>query len=183
MLNSYVDDWYNESAKRPEAKVVEKVISAFPFTLPPKDENLVGAGIEHLQKCDECRNAQQFFEGKARETILGDERNYPHLVNAFDFFTPEAWHYYLPVFLIQDLIRHRHSFNHFWNYYRSGLIDEGWLRRIELMDRPQCEALIEYLQFHRPYAIEAGDIEELNDTADWWQGIYQEKVTIARKPV
>ncbi|HKS39567.1 MAG TPA: hypothetical protein VJX74_03060 [Blastocatellia bacterium] len=164
--------------KDPEAKVVEQIISAFPITPPPRDENLVCAGIEHLQKCDECRNAQQFFKGKTREIILGDERNYPHLVNAFDFFTPETWHYYLPVFLIQDLIRQRHSYNHFWHHNEPGLIDGHWSKRIELMDMPQCEALIGYLEFHKSFTIESRDIEKLSKILEWWEGIYQEKVAI-----
>lgn len=162
--------------KGPEAKVIEQIISAFPFTPPPDDRNLVNADIDHLRKCDECRNARQFFAGKTRESILGDERNYNHLVNAFDFFTPETWHYYLPVFLIQDLIRQRHSFDHFWNYNEPGLIDGYWSPRIGLLDRLQCEALIEYLQFDRPYAIETGQIVELSRILDWWQAIYQEKL-------
>jgi hypothetical protein len=169
--------------KDPEAKVVEKITLAFLITPPPKDENIVGAGIGHLQKCDECRNAQHFFEGKTREIILGDERNYPHLVNAFDFFTPETWHYYLPVFLIQYLIRQRHSFNHFWHHNEPGLIEAYWLPRIQLMDGPQCEALIGYLEFHKSYAIESGDIEKLEKILDRWQAISQEKVAIVRRPV
>jgi len=69
-----------------EAGVIEKICSAFPFTAPPAGESLVNAEIEHLRKCDECREAQQFFTGKSREIILSDEQNFPHLVNAFQFF-------------------------------------------------------------------------------------------------
>ncbi len=169
--------------KDPEAKVVEKILLAFPVTPPPKDENIVGAGIEHLRKCDECRDAQQFFAGKTREIILADERNYRHLVSAFDFFTPETWHYYLPVFLIQDLIRQRHSFNHFWHHNQPGLIDNYWSRRIELMNRLQCEALIEYLESYRHYAKQLGCINRLSRIVEWWQGIYQEKLATIPKKV
>ena|SRR6266498_5657133 len=162
--------------KGAEAKIAEKIISAFPVTPPPNDQNLVAADIAHLRKCDECRNARQFFTGKTREIILRDERNYPHLVNAFDFFTPQAWHYYLPVFLIQDLIRQRHSFNHFWHHNEPCLIEGHWSLRIELMEVPQCEVLIEYLQFYGPYAMQSGHTEELCGIIEWWQDIYQRKL-------
>lgn len=169
--------------KSPEAQIVEKIISAFPDTPPPSDQNIVCAEMEHLKKCDDCRNAQHFFAGKIREDILADEQNYPHLVNAFDFFTPETWHYYLPVFLIQDLIRQRHCFDRFWNYSQPGIIDEHWSKRIELMSDSQCEALIEYLEFYRPYALEFGQIEELSRILEWWQGIYQEKLSTMPKRI
>jgi hypothetical protein len=93
--------WHN----RPEAKVIEKILSVFPETMPPDNKNIVAAEPAHLAVCDECRDAQQYFVGKTREDILYDERNHPHLVNAFSFFTPQTWHYYLPVFLIQGLLR------------------------------------------------------------------------------
>lgn len=162
--------------KGPETKVIDKIISAFPATSLPDDQRIVDAKTEHLKRCDECRDAQVLFTGKTREIILGDELNYPHLVNAFDFFTPETWHYYLPVFLIQDLIRQRHSFYHFWHHSEPGLIEAYWSPRIQLLNRPQCEALIEYLQFHRPYAVESGQIEELSKILDWWQRIYKEEI-------
>jgi hypothetical protein len=55
--------------------------------------------------------------------IIDDERNYPHLVNAFDFFTTQTWHYYLPVFLMQDLLRGRLSYNFFWHYDNNVVVD------------------------------------------------------------
>jgi len=68
----------------------------------------------------------------------------------------------------------------FWNYSQPNKIDGNWAKRIELLDGPQCEALIEYLEFHRPIANAFGNIAELSRILEWWQSIYQEK--IARKP-
>lgn len=169
--------------KGSEAKIVEKINSAFPSTFPPSEQDIVGADIEHLEKCDECRDAQQNFAGKTRESIFADERNYPHLVNAFDFFTPETWHYYLPVFLIQDLIRRRYCFNRFWNYTQPGQVDGHWRKRIELMDERQCEALIEYLEDYKQHARDSSEAEGIARILEWWQGIYQDKLATIRKRV
>jgi hypothetical protein len=69
--------------KGPEAKAVEKIDAAFPATAAPDEQNIVSADTQHLQTCDECRDAQQDFAGKTREAILADERYYPRLANAF----------------------------------------------------------------------------------------------------
>jgi hypothetical protein len=163
--------WQN----RPEAKIIEKILSAFPATIPPDEKNIVAAGSAHLAVCDECRDAQQYFAGKTREPILEDEGNYPYLVNAFDFFTPEAWHYYLPVFLIQDLLRGRHRFNFFWHHDEPVVIEEFWPPRVELLSGQQVEALLEYLESHTVYVEKLGHREELCRVVEWWQSIYEEK--------
>lgn len=163
--------WQN----RPDASVIENIISAFSTTPSPAPQNLVAADIEHLRKCDECRHAKDYFADKTREIILADERNYSHLVNAFDFFTPPAWHYYLPAFLIQDLLRQRHSFDHFWHFDDPVIVDKCWPRKIELLDQIQCQALINYLEYSKPYAEETGRIERLRKILEWWQSILQKK--------
>src|SRR4051812_9219169 len=163
--------WQN----RPEAKIIEKILSAFPATIPPDEKNIVAAGSAHLAVCDECRDAQQFFAGKTREPLLDDEGTYPYLVNAFSLFTSEAWHYYLPVFLIQDLLRGRHNFNFFWHHDEAVVIEGYWPPRIELLSGPQVEAVLEYLKRYTAYAEERGNKEELCRIVDWWQSIYEEK--------
>jgi hypothetical protein len=52
-----------------------------------------------------------------------------------------------------------------------------------MMSGPQCEALIEYLEFYRRYAEESGEKEELSTMLEWWQGIYQEKIVTTPKRV
>jgi len=163
--------WQN----RPEAKVIGKILSAFPETTPPDDKNIVTAEPAHLAACDECRDAQQYFVGKTREDILYDERIYPHLVNAFSFFTPQSWHYYLPVFLIQDLLRGRHSFNFFWHQDEPVVIEGFWPPRVTLLSGQQVEVLLEYLESHTAYVEKLGHREELCRIVEWWQSIYEEK--------
>jgi hypothetical protein len=162
--------WQN----RPEARIIAKILSAFPATMPPDEKNIVAAESAHLAVCGECRDAQQYCAGKTRESILVDERNYPHLVNAFSFFTPEAWHYYLPVFLIQDLLRGRHSFNFFW-HQDEPIVVGYWPQRIKLLSGTEVEVLLEYLESHTAYADESGHKEELRRIVEWWQSIYEEK--------
>ena len=159
--------WQNHS----ESKLIERILSAFPATAPPNDRNIVAAETAHLAVCEECRDAQQYFSGKTREAILDDERHFPHLVNAFDFFTPQTWHYYLPVFLIQDLVRERHSFDFFWHQDEPVVIEGYWPPRIQLLSRPQVETLLEYLMSHSTYALESGNREKLCRVVDWWQRI------------
>lgn len=161
--------------KRLEAKVIEKILSAFPETRPPDDKNIVAAEPAHLAVCDECHDAQQYFVGKTREDILCDERQFPHLVNAFSFFTPQAWHYYLPVFLIQDLLRGRHRFNFFWHQDEPVVIEGFWSQRVELLGRQQVEALLEYLESHTAYVEKLGHKEELCRIVEWWQCVYEGK--------
>ena len=170
--------WMNNKAawqNRPEAKIIEKILSAFPATSSPDDQNIVAAETSHLAVCDECRNAQRYFAGKTREAILDDERHYPHLVHAFDFFTPQTWHYYLPVFLIQDLLRGRHGYNFFWHHDEQVVTEGYWPPRIELLSGPQVEALLGYLKSHIGYAEETGHKEELGRIVEWWQSLYEEK--------
>ncbi len=170
--------WQN----RPEAKIIERILSAFPAAMPPDEKNIVAAEPAHLATCDECRDAQQYFAGKTRDAILDDERNYPHLVNAFSFFTPQTWHYYLPVFLIQDLLRGRHGYNFFWHHDEPVVIEGLWPQRIELLSRQQVEALLEYLESYTAYAEESGHKEELGRIVEWWQSIYEEKsASISRR--
>ena len=171
--------WQNH----PEFKVIERILSAFPVTTPPNDMNIVAAEASHLAVCDECGDAQQYFAGKTRGAILDDDRNYPHLVNAVDFFTPQTWHYYLPIFLIQDLLRGRHSFNFFWHQDEPVVIEGYWPPRIEFLNAPQVEALLEYLKSHSTYALEAGHQEELCRVVDWWQHIYEEKLDSTQRRV
>jgi hypothetical protein len=159
----------------PEAGVIEKICLAFPFTAPPAGESLVNAEIEHLKECDECREAQQFFTGKSREIILSDERNFPHLVNAFSFFTSQVWHYYLPVFLIQSILRQRYRRYDFWHYEDRGLIKNFWSQRIQLLDGLQCEAILDYLELCRQSAIESGSEARLDKIIEWWESIRREK--------
>jgi hypothetical protein len=156
--------------------MIEKILSAFSTTLPPDEKNIVAAEVDHLGKCDECRAAQEFFAGRTKEDILNDSRNYPHLVNAFDLFTPQTWHYYLPVFLIQDLLRGRHRFDTFWHHDGQELIEGYWSPRIDLLDNRQCEMLLEYLESCRGYAIESGREEEFCRVLEWWQRIDREKL-------
>lgn len=159
----------------PEANVIEKILSAFPETTPPDDENIVAADPAHLAACDECHDAQQYFVGKTREDILYDERKHLHLVNAFSFFTPQTWHYYLPVFLIQDLLSGRHSFNFFWHQDEPVVVEGFWPPRVELLSSQQVEALLEYLESHTAYVEKSGHREELCRVVEWWQSIYEEK--------
>ncbi|HEX8179473.1 MAG TPA: hypothetical protein VF525_08015 [Pyrinomonadaceae bacterium] len=113
--------------------------------------------------------------GKTREDILYDERYYSHLVNAFSFFTPQTWHYYLPVFLIQDLLRGRHSFNFFWHNDEPIVMEGFWPRRVTLLSGQQVEVLLEYLESHTAYAEKFGHEEELGRIVEWWRSVYEEK--------
>lgn len=158
-------------------KLIETINAAFSAVPKPDDEHIVAAEVEHLKKCDECRDAKEFLVGKTREIILSDERNYPHLVNGFAFLTVEAWHYYLPAFLIQDLLRQRHRFDTFWHYNEPVVIEEFWPKRIARLTLQQCEAILAYLEFSRPYAIGGGYEPKLNQIIDWWQSIHQNKLS------
>jgi hypothetical protein len=158
-----------------EASIIEKISLAFSTTPRPDDENLVTADSNHLRECDDCREAKHFFKGKTRQDILSDERNYPHLVNAFDFFTPQAWYYFLPAFLIQGLIRQRYNYNHFWHHDQAELIKRYWSQRIELLDCKQTQAVLDYLECCKKGANEDGLIERFGKIVEWWQSIYQQK--------
>lgn len=160
----------------PAAEVIERIGRAFPPAAPPGDEQLVDADADHLRACDECRDARLFFAGKTRKQVLADELSYPHLVNAFSFFTPPAWHYYLPAFLIQDVLSGRHRYDFFWHYDEPVVIKLCWPPRIALLDMPQCEAILAYLEFCRGYATRAGWAGELNKVVGWWQQVRREKL-------
>ena|ERR1051325_810264 len=73
----------------------QKILAAFPKIAPPLPENLT----EH--RCDECDGVRDDFSGvewwSADNTLI--DENYDDL----PLFTPEAFHYYLPAFLLRSL--------------------------------------------------------------------------------
>jgi hypothetical protein len=65
---------------------IEKVKRAFADVQSPNLEYFAGSP-EHNQKCDECREANDFFVGKKWEDCLDDEEAFRQLVTGKVFFS------------------------------------------------------------------------------------------------
>lgn len=73
----------------------QRILAAFPKIAPPLPENLT----EH--NCDECEGVKDDFSGV--EWWSADDWLIDKSIDVLPLFTPEAFHYYLPAFLLRAL--------------------------------------------------------------------------------
>lgn len=73
----------------------QRIMAAFPKIAPPSSENLTG------HRCDECDGVRDDFSGvkwwSADDALIDGNRD------VIPLFTPEAFHYYFPAFLLRSL--------------------------------------------------------------------------------
>ena len=117
--------------------------AAFKDVEYPGDNNITRCPYN----CSECRRIAEFFKGKTWSGhTLEELRNY-HV--ALSLFTPEAFHYFLPAFMLVSMVA----------YERSDLIPDGirfhfevsqemqghFAVRMSKFSEAQREAIIDYL--------------------------------------
>lgn len=156
--------------------LIAAIRQAFAPVARPHDENLIVGDVDHFARCDECREARDFFWGRTRDLFSQDKEALRQTINALSFFTPAAWHYYLPAYLIGCLQNNRLSAETFWHHDEPVVKERFWPERIQLLDGQQCLGLIAYLHF----ALQTCEddhraAERCRRIISWWQDIYQHR--------
>lgn len=126
---------------------IEKVKKAFADVPYPNLEYFAGSP-EHNQKCDECREANDFFVGKKWEDCLDDEEAFRQLGNGEPFFETSVWHYFLPAYLIKLIKQARFSIHTFEPILDDDLPEVvKWQKeKRDLLTAEQCKVIVEYLE-------------------------------------
>ena len=75
----------------------ELIQEAFASVEYPGDENITRCPYN----CSECRRIAEYFKGKAWTDQAGEELRQYHV--ALSLFTPEAFHYFLPAFMLASI--------------------------------------------------------------------------------
>jgi hypothetical protein len=154
--------------------LTERIKIAFSDVQYPKNEYISGSQ-EHNEVCWEHRECNDFFEGKRWEDCL-EEDSYRTLCGGQAYFNPQAWHYYLPAYLIQCLIHNKFSaiaLGGFLDGHYSAVSE--WIdKRIELLTSAQCLLIVEYLELSLEFwkGVSEGyedDLKPLN----YWRENYQ----------
>lgn len=171
--------------KNQSAQLIADIKEAFANVPYPGDENLIDN--EHRATCEECQEIYTYFIGKLWENCL-DEESSIWVSHAQCFFTPLAWQYYLPAYLIDDIQKKYFSnlsfrpskisdfeeddfsesdFIEFWNGYEQP--------RIDILSTKQCKVIVNFLE--AGYEIckggfkhEEGDAQE---ALEFWKENYQ----------
>ena len=108
--------------------------------------------------CPECEDISQTFGGKSalsvEDGVLAEH-------TALPLFTPEAFHYFIPAYMLYSL---RHPDSDVAFFIRQGLgeagIDTFYLERFRLFTVQQKQAVIAFLEFLRSQEIEGDDRDQ-----------------------
>lgn len=156
--------------------LITEIRQAFANAAKPNDENIIVGDDNHFAKCDECREARDYFWGRTRESISQDKEAFRQTINALSFFTPSAWYYYLPEYLIGCLQNNRLRVNVFWHHEEPIVKERFWSERIELLNAQQCAIIIAYLNFAlKKYEDDFRKANDCQRIINWWREIYQNR--------
>lgn len=139
----YLFDGYMETSQTKLDELRQSILAAFPKTEPPLPENITS------HPCEECDGVRDDFSG-VRWWVAG-----PELIDEnFDdlpLFTPEAYHYYLPAFLLRALetFESDNLVLEFCVYSLSPTktpVDDPWYRpRLEQFTAEQVSVIADFL--------------------------------------
>ena len=143
--------------------VRESIQSAFADVAHPGKDNITKCT---WPDCPECADISQSFGEKSaqsvQESVLAEH-------TALPLFTPEAFHYFIPAYMLYSL-RHPDSDVAFFTRQSlgEGGIDEFYMKRFRLFTSRQREAVIAFLAFLRSHEIEGDDQDrrEYQETID-----------------
>lgn len=104
--------------------LIDKIYEAFSDVPYPGDDHIVGPlNSPHLQTCGECRWLYDTLVGRTWQETVENEKLHGAVSHAMSFFDPEAWRYYLPAYLINNLRKHIYSSLYFGQLREEGLAE------------------------------------------------------------
>lgn len=126
---------------------IEKVKKAF-ADVPYPDLEFFAGSAEHNPKCDECREANDYFKGRKLENCLDNDEASRRLGNGFVFFHDSVWHYFLPAYLIKLVNQGRFATQEFRPLMQdeSPELKKGEMEQINLLSAKQCAVIVNYLE-------------------------------------
>ena len=81
------------------SRIQSEIEVAFGDLPYPGDKNIVASP----QHCDECRYTAEFFQSKHWREVAYGQQELPVGWGGISFLTPQAWHFYLPAYMITAL--------------------------------------------------------------------------------
>lgn len=89
--------------------------------------------------------------------------------STLSFFDPEGWRFYIPAFMCWSLRNWRTSDSLTTDQviWSLALSEEPWAKRYELLDRPQSEAVYDFLEFFDRYSGESDVADAIRSY--WYQ--------------
>jgi hypothetical protein len=88
----------------------------------PNEEILVNKN--HIENCGDCINSQNYFKGKKWMELIDDDKVVGLNIN---FLTHNAWHYFLPAYLIANIKR-----------------DYFYIYEVDIDEDHSCENLVDW---------------------------------------
>jgi hypothetical protein len=129
-----------QNRKEDYSRLVDRIREVFTDVAYPGDNDIL-CTPEHVRGCGECSGLQRALDGRKWEDLAIEPRGY--VLHAMDFFTPRAWHYYLPAYLIQTV--NGRIFSSLPFRPSSSAAKKHLEERVEHLTRDQCRVIIAYL--------------------------------------
>lgn len=141
-----------------------KIEAAFSDIEPPSPKNI----IEH--ECQECRDVEQTFRNQNWRNI--ELKKVEWAYDKLPLFTPEAFQYFLPAFMIYSLRKPESDVCEFLVYALASkkVSVEWWQERLDKFTEAQksvCSLFLRWLLPNREYTYDAKDIKRALET--WWK--------------
>ena len=111
----------------------QKIEQAFAGVAHPGDENITRCPYN----CSECRRVAEFFKGKTLAELTAEDLRAQHV--AFPLFTPEAFLFYLPAFMLVSMD----------SYEKGDLIPDAIRFHFECSDEMRSHFAIRMSRFSR----------------------------------
>jgi hypothetical protein len=145
-------------------KLQAEIEAAFSDVAPPATDNI----IEH--DCEECRSVERTFRNKDWRRLEREK-----VKSAYDklpLFTPEAFIYFLPAFMIYSLPEPESEVCEFLVYALADkkVSVEWWQERLDKFTEAQkaaCNLFLRWLLPNPEYAYDADDMKRALET--WWK--------------
>lgn len=148
------------SIKNLQAKIEE----AFSDVEQPSSDNITN------HNCPECRAVRRVFRNQSWRAI--EPKKVYWAFGQLSLFTPEAFHYFLPAFMIYSLREPNSDVCQFVVFaltlHRKQVRSEWWQKRIDKFTEEQklaCNLFLRWLLPNPEYAFDADDIKQALETS------------------
>ncbi len=141
-----------------------KIETAFSDVAPPASNNI----IEH--ECQECRDVERNFRNQSWRNIEPEKIKWAY--DKLPLFTPEAYIYFLPAFMLYSLREPESEVCEFLVYGLTNKkpTSEWWQERYSKFTEAQksaCNYILRWLLPNPEYIYSANDIEK--SLKMWWK--------------
>jgi hypothetical protein len=141
-----------------------KIEAAFSDVKPPLSENI----IEH--ECQECRDVERTFRNQNWRNI--EPKKVEWAYDKLPLFTPEAFHYFLPAFMLYSTQEPNSEVCEFVVFALASkkASEEWWQERLDkftTVQKAACNLFLRWLLPNPEYVCDSKDMEKALKT--WWK--------------